>query len=64
MSRGVLERRQWTLEVGRMKTKKDKMCNLENIRSECFLLIYIYIYKGIFCELKFSGYGYPQVRIL
>jgi len=26
------------LEAGRMKTKEDKMCNLENIISECFLL--------------------------
>jgi len=31
------------LEVWRMKTE-DKMCNLEKIRLECFLLIYIYIY--------------------
>jgi len=28
------------LEAGRMKTE-DKMCSLEKIRSECFLLIYI-----------------------
>jgi len=26
------------------RQKKDKMCSLENIRSEYFLLIYIYIY--------------------
>ena len=31
-------------EAERMETKKDKMYSLENIRSECFLLIYIYIY--------------------
>jgi len=34
MSRGVLERRQWTLEAGTMKTQEDKMCSLENITSE------------------------------
>jgi len=36
------------VEARRIKTEEDKMCNLENIISECFLLIYIYIYKGIF----------------
>jgi len=38
------------LEVGRMKTE-DKMCSLEKIRLQCFLL-------------KFSRYRYPRVRIL
>ena len=33
------------LEARRMKTKEDKMCSLENIRSKCFLL---YIYMDIF----------------
>ena len=32
------------LETERKKTKEDKMCSLENIRLECFLLIYIYIH--------------------
>jgi len=36
------------LEAGRMKTKENKMCSLENIRSEYFLLIYIYIYIYIY----------------
>jgi len=36
------------LKAGRMKIKEDKMCSLENIRSECFLLIYIYIYIYIY----------------
>ena len=32
------------LKAVRMKTEEDKMYNLENIRSKCFLIIY----KGIF----------------
>ena len=32
------------VEARRIKTEEDKVCNLENIISECFLLIYIYIY--------------------
>jgi len=37
-------------KVRRMKTEEDKMCSLENIKLECFLLIYIYkyIYNYIF----------------
>jgi len=35
------------LKARKIKTK-DKMCNLEKIRSKYFLLIYIYIYEGIF----------------
>jgi len=40
------------LEVGRMKREEDKMCSLENIRSECFLLIYIYIYIYIYIGIS------------
>jgi len=32
------------LKAGRMKTEEDKMCILENIRSQCFLLIYIRVF--------------------
>jgi len=55
------------LEVERMKTEDNKMCNLEKIRSKYFLLIYIYIYiyiYRVFCELKFSRYRCPHVWIL
>ena len=45
MLRGVIGRRQRT-DTWSWKNenrRQDKMCSLEKIRSECFLLIYIYI---------------------
>jgi len=53
MSRGVSGRRQRT-NTWRIKTN-DKMCNLEKIRSEYFLNIYIY--KGIFVNQSLAGIG-------